>query len=81
MDRIRRFQTKRQEILEIYDIELAGINTKMVAATLKSKEMQAQKDKITRDAQRSRERMRSFPGRRPLAEETDQNTWLDNRQS
>ena len=32
-----------------------------------------------RDARRSHERMRSFPGRRPLAEETDQNTWLDNR--
>ena len=78
-DRVRRFQAKRQEILEIYDKALAEINTKLGVATLKSKEMQAQKDKITKDARRSRERMRSFPGRRPLAKETDQNTWLDNR--
>ena len=39
MDRVRRFQAKRLEILEIYDKALAEINTKLGAATLKSKEM------------------------------------------
>jgi hypothetical protein len=65
----------------MYDDRLGGLNATLAAYEEKLRVLREEREEVLRNSRGSSARMRLFPRRTRLSEETENNTWLEIRRA
>ena len=81
VDTVRLIATVRTQLLGMYDDILGGINATLADYEEKYRVLNKEKEEAWQNSRESSARMRLFPQRTRLPEETENNTWLEIRRA
>ena len=81
VDTARLIATVRTQLLEMYDDRLGGLNATLAAYEEKLRVLRKEREEAWQNSRESSARMRLFPRRTRLSEETENNTWLEIRRA
>ena len=81
VDTVRLIATVRTQLLGMYDEILGGLNATLADYEEKYRVLNKEKEEAWQNSRESSARMRLFPQRTRLSEETENNTWLGIRRA
>jgi hypothetical protein len=81
VDTVRLIATVRTQLLGMYDEILGGINATLADYEEKLRVLNKEKEEAWQNSRESSARMRLFPQRTRLSEETENNAWLEVRRA
>lgn len=81
VDTVHLITTARTQLLGMYDEILGGFNATLADYEEKHRVLKEEKEAVQRSSRESSARMRLYPQRTRLSEETEKNTWLEARRA